>query len=153
VLCANVTTTVDPSTDTGTSTATATATDGTIITGLLGVPTIAVTGVRATSVSTCSGSSGTTAITSLSIDGKARPVTPGANVTIPLAGGGKLIVNEQVPVPGGLTVNAIHLVVSNGLLGSADVVVASATSDIHNSPSAAPGAPAAPARPGGQRIG
>ena len=41
------------------------------------------------------------------------------------------ILNEQIPVPGadkGLTVNAVHI----KALGLLDVVIASATSDIHN---------------------
>jgi hypothetical protein len=47
-------------------------------------------------------------------------------------GVGKLILNEQLPVPGadfGLTVNAVHLV---ALGGATDVVLASSTSDMHN---------------------
>jgi hypothetical protein len=49
------------------------------------------------------------------------------------------VVNEQklTTGPGGdrvLTVNAVHLIVSGPIGTSADVVVASATSDIHNCP-------------------
>ncbi len=58
------------------------------------------------------------------------PTAP--NSEIDLAGGARLIINEQAPVPGadfGLTVNAAHLIVAGGI---ADVVIASATSDAHN---------------------
>ncbi|GAA1956971.1 choice-of-anchor P family protein [Catenulispora subtropica] len=56
----------------------------------------------------------------------------GPNTGIDLGGLAKLILNEQLPVPGadrGLTVNALHLQVLDGT-----VVVASATSDAHNCP-------------------
>jgi hypothetical protein len=58
------------------------------------------------------------------------PTAP--NSVINLAGGGKLVIDEQLPVPGadfGLTVNAVHLTALGGLV---DVVVASSTSDAHN---------------------
>ena len=58
------------------------------------------------------------------------PITP--NTRIGLAGGAQLVVNEQIPVARadvGLTVNAIHLTALGGLV---DVVVGSATSDLHN---------------------
>jgi hypothetical protein len=46
----------------------------------------------------------------------------------------KVVLNEQITGPGTLTVNAVHVTVS--LLGKTleDVIIASATSDIHNCP-------------------
>jgi hypothetical protein len=125
-LCANVTTRLAP----GTSTATATITDVTI--GLPGLPVISVSGVKATSTSTCGGASGTVSLT-LTIGGVPIAVSLAPNSVIDL-GVAKLVLNEQKPVPGadaGLTVNAVHLVAS-ALLANGDVIVGSATSDIHN---------------------
>ena len=68
----------------------------------------------------------------LTIGGVAVNVNVGPNTTVDVAGLAKLVINEQLPVPGadkGLTVNALHL---TGLGGAVDVVVASATSDAHN---------------------
>ncbi|HEX4705114.1 MAG TPA: Ig-like domain-containing protein [Pseudonocardiaceae bacterium] len=126
VLCANVTTTLAP----GTSTATATVANTTI--GIPGLPVITATAIKATSTTTCSGSSGATTIANLTIGGIPVNLNVGPNTTINVAGLAKLVINEQVPVPGadkGLTVNALHL---TGLGGAIDVVVSSATSDAHN---------------------
>lgn len=126
VLCANVTTTLAP----GTSTATSSVSDVTI--GVPGLPVITATAVKATSTTTCAGSSGATTIANLTIGGVPVNVNVGPNSTIDVAGVAKLVLNEQLPVPGadkGLTVNALHL---TGLGGAVDVVVASATSDAHN---------------------
>ncbi|HEV8558148.1 MAG TPA: sialidase family protein [Actinophytocola sp.] len=124
-LCANVTTTVNP----GTATATATAADATI--GVPGIPVISVSGLTATSTSNCTTAAGSTTLT-LTIGGVPITVPATPNFRIGLAGGAQLIVNEQTPVPGadfGLTVNAIHLTALGGIV---DVVVGSATSDLHN---------------------
>jgi hypothetical protein len=126
VLCANVTTTLAP----GTSTATSSVANVTI--GVPGLPVITATAVKATSTTTCAAATGTTTITNLTIGGVAVNVNVGPNTTIDVAGLAKLVLNEQLPVPGadkGLTVNALHL---TGLGGGVDVVVASATSDAHN---------------------
>jgi hypothetical protein len=54
--------------------------------------------------------------------------SPAPNTTINLLVA-KVVLNEQIKAPGSLTVNAVHVTV----LGTAqDVVIASATSDIHN---------------------
>jgi hypothetical protein len=143
-LCANVTSTVDPQAETGTSTGKASVTDATIL-SLVGVPTISVTGVQATSVSTCSGATGTTTIGSLRIGGALVAVLGGPNSSITLPGGSRLLINEQLPVAGsdfGMTVNAVHLIIPTSVLGGADVVLASATSDIHNCPPPVPKAAA-----------
>jgi hypothetical protein len=128
-LCANVTTTVNP----GTSTANASVADVSI--NIATLPVISAHLVQARSRSTCAGASGSATIASLTIAGVAQlNLNPAPNTSIALAGGGAVILNEQSPVPGadfGLTVNAIH--VSVHLLGvNVDVIVASATSDIHN---------------------
>ncbi|HEY3606132.1 MAG TPA: choice-of-anchor P family protein [Pseudonocardiaceae bacterium] len=124
-LCANVTTTLAP----GTSTVTSTLQNTTI--GVPGLPVIGLSGVRSTSVSSCTGSSGTATLT-LTIAGVPVTVPTAPNSVINLAGGGKLVIDEQLPVPGadfGTTVNAVHLTALGGLV---DVVVASSTSDAHN---------------------
>ena len=53
-------------------------------------------------------------------------MTTAPNTTISLPGG-KIVINEQVPVPGGLKVNGAHIT-----LPGVDLVVSSATSAIHN---------------------
>jgi hypothetical protein len=124
-LCANVTTTLAP----GTSTVTSSVQDITI--GIPGVPVIGIRGATATSTSTCTSATGSTTLT-LNIGGVPVTVPTAPNSQINLAGGARLIINEQQPVPGadvGLTVNAVHLVVAGGV---ADLVVASSTSDAHN---------------------
>jgi hypothetical protein len=124
VLCASVTTSLNP----GTSRATATLKDVTI--GVPGLPVIKATGITATSQSRCGSASGSTTLT-LFIGGIQQTLSLGPNSVIDL-GVAKLVLNEQKPVPGadsGLTVNAIHL---TGLGGAVDVVVGSATSDVHN---------------------
>ena len=136
-LCAKVTTAIGP----GRSTAVATAQGLTINTGILGIPVIQATGVQATSQSSCGATSGATTITSLVIGGQTVSVSGAANVVINLPGvlGAKVIVNEQITTtgPGGdrvLTVNGLHVIVPAPLGLGADVIVASATSDIHNCP-------------------
>jgi hypothetical protein len=124
-LCANVITTVNP----GTSKATATVANATI--GVPGIPVIGVSGLTATSTSNCTSATGTTTLT-LTIGGVPVTVPATPNFRIGLAGGAQLVVNEQIPVAGadfGLTVNAIHLTAMGGVV---DVVLGSATSDLHN---------------------
>lgn len=136
-LCANVTTAVDARAETGTSTAKATV-SGTTVLGIPLFPLISLTGIQATSVSTCGGASGATAVGAISVGGRSVAVPSKPNSTVALPGGARLIFNEQLPVPGsdyGMTVNAVHLIVPSLLLGNVDVVLASATSDIHNCPS------------------
>ena len=127
-LCPRVVTSLAP----GTSRATTTVQNARI--GLPGLPVIEVGGVTARSTSTCGSggaAAGTTDLT-LRVGGRAVEVTGAANAVVDLPGVAKLVVNEQVPVPGadhGLTVNAVHLTMPDGTV---DVVVASATSDVHN---------------------
>jgi hypothetical protein len=125
-LCAKVVTTVGP----GTSTGSASVQDATI--GVLGLPVIKVGLVQSASHTDCTAASGDVTVTSISVGGIPVNVNlhPGANTTVSVLGV-TLVLNEQLPVPGadqGLTVNAVHI----KALGLLDVVIASATSDIHN---------------------
>ena len=125
-VCARMTTSLNP----GTATATAHADDVNL--GILGLPVIAVTGLSSSSTSACTGASGATTIGTLTIGGKTIAVPTAPNSTIDLAGGAKLVINEQLPVAGadhGLTVNAVHLI---GLGGVIDIVIGSSSSAAHN---------------------
>jgi len=99
-----------------------------------GLPVIKATVAQASSQTSCAGSSGTANIASLSVDGVAAAsgyYAPNSTVTVPtVAGPVTVVLNQQTPVPGGLRVNAAHVSGPSGL----DVVIASATSDIHNCP-------------------
>jgi hypothetical protein len=92
---------------------------------------IGIGGVTSTSVSTCTGSHGSATLT-LTIAGVPVTMPTAPNSVIDVAGGAKLIINEQLPIPGadhGLTVNAVHLIALGGL---ADVVVGSSSSAAYN---------------------
>ncbi|HMT07797.1 MAG TPA: carboxypeptidase-like regulatory domain-containing protein [Pyrinomonadaceae bacterium] len=99
--------------------------------------TISASVVSSSTFAICpSGSaSGSTTITGLTINGSSITVTGAPNqfVTIFLAGNpvGTLIINEQVAGPESITVNALHLFVTDPLNATTtDVVVASARSGI-----------------------
>lgn len=133
VLCANVTTALHPSR----STATASVNDTRLTAP--SVPAVIVGAVQATSITTCTGSSGTTTIASLQVGNTAvvqapTPVTPNTTISLGLV---KIVLNEQIPLTGpdkGLTVNAVHITFPDG--GAIiDLIVASASSDIGNCPS------------------
>lgn len=124
-LCASVVTTAGRD-----STATASLQDAQV--GVLGIPAIKIGAVQSSSVSTCSGSTGDTSVTSITVGGIPLNINlhPAPNTTISVLGI-TLVLNEQVPEAGadhGLTVNAVHI----KALGLLDVVLASSTSDIHN---------------------
>lgn len=124
-LCAGVTVSTGP----GASKATAPVHDATV--GLPLLPAVVVQAVQASSQTTCAGSTGSTTIAYLKIGGTVvagTPIQPAPNTALPLLGL-KVVLNEQVPIAGGLTVNAVH-VTGPGV----DLVVSSATSDIHNCP-------------------
>src|SRR6266581_9467987 len=102
--------------------------------GNLGL-TIAGTGISADSVLARAqsvlggGSSGSSVIDNLAINGVPVVVTGEPNQTI-LIPGGQVVSNEQTFSASGITVNALHAMVS-GLFGPlADVVIASATAGI-----------------------
>jgi hypothetical protein len=128
VVCPKVTTTLAPGTSTSTTTVERTRI------GLPGLPVIDVRGATARSTSTC-GSGGSAAGSTdieLYVGGRRVPTTTEVNVEIDLPGVARLVVNEQKPVAKadhGLTVNALHLTAAGG---ETDIVVASATSDVHN---------------------
>jgi hypothetical protein len=97
-----------------------------------GVPVIQIGAVQASSNTTCAGSTGQATIASITVGGIPLNIDlhPGPNTTINVLGV-TLVLNEQSPVPGadqGLTVNAVHI----KALGLLDVIIGSATSDIHN---------------------
>jgi len=93
------------------------------------LPAVSATGLVAKSETTCAGSTGDSDVATLNVGSVdvAVPNNPAPNTTVLLAGGIKIVFNEQAPVPGGLRVTAVH--VTAPLL---DVVLATATSDIHN---------------------
>lgn len=111
----------------GRSTATAEAAAVKVAAPLL--PVVSATGLTARSETTCTGSTGVAGVATLKVGAinVAVPNNPAPNTTLTLAGGIKVVINEQVPVPGGLRVTAVH--VTAPLL---DVVLATTTSDIHH---------------------
>lgn len=120
-LCARV------DTRTGPSGATATASVEEARIGLPGLPVVALSGVKATSTSSCTGATGGTELT-LTVAGTPVEVGEVPNVTVDLGLGAKLVVNEQTRTAGGLTVNAVHLTAAGGI----DIVIASTTTAAHN---------------------
>lgn len=125
-LCENASTSLNPDSASVTSTV-----DGTTV-GIVGLPVIAISGVRSTSVSTCAEASGTTTIGKITVAGVPITVPAGPNSVVDVAGGIRLTINEQIPDHNsdkGITVNALHL---TALGGAVDVVVGSAASGIHN---------------------
>lgn len=123
-LCAQVVTSIAP----GTATATTTVADAKV--GLAGLPLVELSGVTATSASTCTAASGGATLT-VSVAGVRVTVPTAPNSAVGLGDGLRLVVNEQTPVSGadsGITVNAAHLTGPGGL----DVVVASSTTAAHN---------------------
>jgi hypothetical protein len=127
-LCPQVATTLKP----GTISSTVHVDD--VHVGLPGLPVIDIAGLTATSTSTCTAASGSATMT-LSIGGAQVVVPTQPNSTIPLAGGGRIVVNEQKPVAGadfGLAETAVHIVLP-GLTGTlVDITVGAAVSASHN---------------------
>ncbi|WP_406385241.1 choice-of-anchor P family protein [Streptomyces sp. NBC_01618] len=120
-LCAKVAATTGP------SSASATASVAEARIGLAGLPVVGLSGVRATSTSSCTDTTGSTDLT-LTIAGTPVEIGDLPNRTIDLGVGAKLVVNEQIESEGGLTVNAVHLTAVGGI----DIVVASSTTAAHN---------------------
>ncbi|WP_329078537.1 choice-of-anchor P family protein [Streptomyces niveus] len=119
-------------TETGPSRSTATSTVADVSVGLPGLPAIEVSGITATSTSTCSSAQGSVSL-ELSIAGTPVSLPDTPNFVIDLGVAGKLVVNEQIPADDadkGLTVNAVHLTA----LGGADVVIGSTTTGAFNCP-------------------
>ncbi|HEX3542415.1 MAG TPA: choice-of-anchor P family protein [Acidimicrobiales bacterium] len=122
----------------GTAAASSTVADVTVGIPLLPVISVLAAGVNSKSI--CGSSTGSTTIARLVIGGQSINVANlPPNTTINLILGAKVILNEQTATtgPGGdrvLTVNAVHVLLPPLLGLGADVVVASASSDIHNCP-------------------
>ncbi|WP_137994859.1 M23 family metallopeptidase [Streptomyces vilmorinianum] len=119
--CAKVVTTVGPST----ATASATLAEATV--GLPGLPVVRLSGVTATSTSSCTAKEGSTEL-DLSIAGTPVTVPDTPNHTIDLGVGAKIVVNEQTETADGFTVTAARITAPGGV----DVVIASSTSGAHN---------------------
>ncbi len=86
--------------------------------------------VMSRALATCSAASGLSDIVALSINGKSIRISGSPNQTVNLLLA-KVVINEQVLTPGGITVNALHVTVLNDLgVSVADVVVSSAHADI-----------------------
>lgn len=129
-LCPQVVTRLNP----GTAEATVRAADVRI--GLPGLPVITLSGLTATSTSTCTAEVGSATVT-LTIAGSRVAVPTAPNSAIPLPGGGRIVVNEQSPAPdaeSGLTVRAVHIVVPGASGHLVDIAVGTATSAAHNCP-------------------
>jgi hypothetical protein len=131
-LCAKVTTSQGPAVSVAQA-----SVDSTRI-GLAGVPVISVGAVQSQSASTCAAETGNATIAYLSVGNVvviAKPTVIAPNTKISVLGV-NLILNEQIAGPGTLTVNAVHVGI-NALginLVTANVVLASSTSDIENCP-------------------
>jgi hypothetical protein len=128
-VCADVTTSLAP----GTSVATASVDEVRI--GIPGLPVIEVENATARSTSTCEGDGSATGSTemTLRVGGKVIEIGTKPNTVVELPGVARIVVNEQAEDPDaehGLTVRALRLTALEG--GVADVVVASATSGVHN---------------------
>ena len=67
------------------------------------------------------GGTGSSSLTNLTLNGAPVAVTGEANQTVAFPGG-QMVINEQLATPGGIVVNALHVVVG----GVADVAVCSA---------------------------
>jgi len=85
---------------------------------------------RAASASAAVGATaaGAVQISGLVVNGQAVAVTGAANQTVFLAGGGFVIINEQLAGVGGITVNALHIV---DTVAAANVVIGSCTAGVN----------------------
>ena len=70
-------------------------------------------------------SSASSSLTNLSLNGVLIPVSGAPNQTVAIPGG-TMIVNEQTATPGGIVVNALHVIVG----GVADVAIGTATAAV-----------------------
>ena len=100
--------------------------------GIGALPVVEINGVFAFSGTQCTGTRGFGSVAQLKIGGTVINGTqlPAPNTTIPLGALGRIVLNEQLPVPGanqGLVVNAAHITVN----GVEDIILGSATSAIH----------------------
>ncbi len=100
--------------------------------------TVAASAVTSTAQVSCPGSvrTGSSVITGLTLNGTTVPVsgTPDESVTVFFGGTpiGTLVINEQVRIPGSMTVNALHLTITDPFDASLiDVVVGSSRAAIN----------------------
>jgi hypothetical protein len=93
---------------------------------------------RATAMCTDAGAtaSGSSDITALSVNGVPITISGSPNQTVDLPNG-QIIINEQSPGPGEMTVNALHVSVT----GVAEVIISSAHADIACAPAPPPPPP------------
>jgi hypothetical protein len=136
LLCQNVRTVVTP-----TQQSTTTASVASVGINVVGLPVISLGAAQATSITNCAGSSGNATIAGLTIAGTVinlvgvvvnGGIQPLPNTTV-IQGLVTVVLNEQIPGPGVLTVNAAHITILGALGGlGLDVIVSSAKSDIHN---------------------
>jgi hypothetical protein len=127
-LCPQVTTHLRP----GTAQSTVRVADVNI--GLPGLPVIGISGLTATSTSTCAKAVGSATMT-LTMAGRPVAVPTAPNSTIALPGGARIVVDEQSPAKdadSGLTVTGVHIVVPGGTANLVDISVGTATSAAHN---------------------
>ena len=92
---------------------------------------------RATAMCTDHGATaqGSSDIAALSVNGRTIDVSGAPNQTVPLPGGGRVVINEQTSAgPGDITVSALHVTVP----GVADVIISSAHADISCRPAPPP---------------
>ncbi|HEU4364303.1 MAG TPA: choice-of-anchor P family protein [Candidatus Krumholzibacteria bacterium] len=97
---------------------------------LLTSVTLAASLVNAGTVADCSGRSGNTSISGLTIAGVAVAVTGEANQVVQIPGLATLVINEQVHGMGEVTVNALHLT----LLDGTECIIGGVHSDILGCP-------------------
>jgi hypothetical protein len=106
--------------------------------------TIRASFLAARATATCNGNTATISASSeiadLTINGETITVAGGVNQTIPLPGG-QIVINEQVGSAsagdGNVTVNALHITLTDLLGRPTDIVIAQAHADIHCAQSAA----------------
>jgi hypothetical protein len=100
---------------------------------------VEATVLSARASATCNGStasvSGSSQVAGLTVNGQTIAVTGQANQEVPVPGFGVIVVNEQIASASGqngdITVNALHIVLTDPLLGTrTDLIVASAHADI-----------------------
>lgn len=127
-LCPQVSTHLNP----GTAQSTVRVAD--LRVGLPGLPVIGISGLTATSTSTCTKADGSATL-ALSVAGRPVTVPTTPNSTVALPGGGRIVIDEQSPAPdadSGLTVTAAHIVVPGASGNLVDISVGTATSAAHN---------------------
>jgi hypothetical protein len=94
--------------------------------GIADLPAISADLVMAESIATCAGVSGSSSITGLTIDGLPPIAILGTPNQVVTFGFVTITINEQIPIPNGIQVNALDI---RSVTGT-DIIIASAESDI-----------------------